>query len=68
VAVFRGACPEHRHLSRIYPIAAGRTEWPQHWVVIYEDSRAPAVHGLLLRIDAETGEVLAREERAPACP
>jgi hypothetical protein len=67
-ADFRRACPEHRHLSRTFPVAAERTEWPQHWVVIYEDSRAPAVHGLLVRIDAETGDVLESEERAPACP
>lgn len=67
-ADFRRACPEQRHLSRTLPVDAGRTPWPRHWVVIYEDSRTPAVHGLLLRIDADTGEVLEREERAPACP
>jgi hypothetical protein len=37
-------------------------------VVIYEDSRAPAQHGLLLRIDAESGEVLDRAGDAPECP
>ena len=35
---FRRGCPQHRHLSRTFPVAEGRTEWPQHWVVIYEDS------------------------------
>lgn len=64
---FRRACPQYRHLSRTFPIAAGRTEFPQHWVVIYEDSRVPAQHGLLLRIDATSGTVLARGGEAPGC-
>ena len=64
---FRRACPNYRHLSRTYPVAAGRTAWPQHWVIIYEDTRVPEKHGLLFRIDAETGEVLARGGEAPAC-
>lgn len=64
---FRRACPQYRHLSRTFPVAAGRTEWPQHWVVIYEDTRVPERHGLLLRIDAATGEVLARDGDAPDC-
>lgn len=66
-AGFRRACPRYRHLSRTFPVAAGRTEWPQHWVVIYEDSRAPEKHGLLLRIDAATGEVLERTVSAADC-
>jgi hypothetical protein len=65
---FRRACPQYRHLSRTFPVAAGRTEWPQHWVVIYEDTRVPERHGLLLRIDAASGDVLERESSAPACP
>lgn len=64
---FRRACPNYRHLSRTLPVAAGRTEWPHHWVVIYEDNRAPEKHGMLLRIDAETGAVLDRGGEAPAC-
>jgi hypothetical protein len=40
---------------------------PQHWVVIYEDSRAPEKHGLLFKIDAETGRVLERRHDAAAC-
>jgi hypothetical protein len=67
-ADFRRACPQFRHVSRTFPVAAGRTEWPQHWVVIYEDSRAPEKHGLRLRIDANTGEVLDRAGEAPECP
>ena len=47
---------------------AGRREWPQHWLVLYEDSRAPERHGLLLRIDAASGDVLERELDAPDCP
>jgi hypothetical protein len=64
---FRRACPQFRHLSRTFPVAAGRTDWPQHWVVLYEDSRVPDQHGLLLRIDANTGQVLARSGDAPTC-
>ena len=64
---FRRACPQYRHLSRTFPVAAGRTEWPQHWVVIYEDSRVPDQHGLLLRIDAATGEALDQRSDAPGC-
>jgi hypothetical protein len=65
--VFRRACPQYRHLTRTIPVAAGRTEWPQHWVVIYEDSRAPEKHGMLFRIDAESGSVLERERDAVNC-
>ena len=64
---FRRACPQYRHLSRTFPVADGRTEWPQHWVVLYEDNRVPDQHGLLLRIDAETGATLARRGDAPSC-
>ena len=64
---FRRECPQYRHLTRTFPVAAGRTEWPQHWVVLYEDSRAPDQHGLLLRIDAETGEILDQGGAAPGC-
>ena len=64
---FRRECPQFRHLSRTFPVAAGRTEWPLHWVVNYEDTRVPDKHGLLLRIDAETGEVLEREGDTQAC-
>lgn len=64
---FRRACPQYRHLSRTIPVAAGRTKWPQHWVVLYEDSRAPEKHGLMLRIDATTGDVLDRSGDAPDC-
>jgi hypothetical protein len=65
---FRRACPQFRHLSRTIPVAAGRTEWPQHWVVLYEDSRQPSQHGLLIRIDANTGKVLEQHGEAPKCP
>jgi hypothetical protein len=64
---FRRECPQFRHLSRTFPVAGGRTEWPLHWVIVYEDTRVPDKHGLLLRIDAETGEVLARDGEAPEC-
>jgi hypothetical protein len=64
---FRRACPQYRHLSRTIPVAAGRTDWPQHWVVIYEDSRQPAEHGLMYRIDATTGKVLEQSGEAPDC-
>jgi hypothetical protein len=64
---FRRACPQYRHLSRTIPVAGGRTEWPLHWVIIYEDTRVPDKQGLLLRIDAATGEVLDRDGEAPDC-
>jgi hypothetical protein len=64
---FRRACPQFRHLSRTFPVAAGRTEWPQHWVIIYEDTRVLEKHGLLLRIDAETGDLLDQSGDAPEC-
>ncbi|MDQ3227955.1 MAG: hypothetical protein M3Q50_15170 [Chloroflexota bacterium] len=64
---FRRGCPQYRHVSRTFPLAAGRTAWPQHWVVIYDDTRVPDKHGLLLRIDAETGETLDRSGDAPEC-
>jgi len=64
---FRRECPQFRHLTRTFPVAAGRTEWPQHWVIVYEDNRVPEQHGLMLRIDAETGDVLDRRSDAPSC-
>jgi hypothetical protein len=64
---FRRACSQYRHISRTFPVAAGRTEWPQHWVVIYEDTRVPDMHGLLLRIDAQSEEILDGDGDAPAC-
>lgn len=64
---FRRACPQYRHLSRTIPVAAGRTKWSQNWVVIYEDSRQPSQHGLLIRIDATTGKVLEQSGEAPDC-
>jgi hypothetical protein len=64
---FRRDCPQYRHLSRTFPVAGGRTAWPLHWVVVYEDTRVPDKHGLLLRIDATTGEVLDRAGDAPDC-
>lgn len=64
---FRRACPDLRHLSRI-GLVSNAPGLPQHWLVTYEDSRRPELHGLLLRIDAATGEVLDRVEDAPPCP
>jgi hypothetical protein len=65
---FRRGCPQYRHLSRTFPVAVGRTRWPQHWVVLYEDSRQPDQQSLLFRIDATTGNVLDRGGTAPDCP
>ncbi len=65
---FRRACPQYRHLSRTIPVAAGLTKWPQNWIVIYEDSRQPSQHGLLIRLDATTGKVLEQSGEAPDCP
>ncbi|MCA9863585.1 MAG: hypothetical protein KC432_11215, partial [Thermomicrobiales bacterium] len=65
---FRRECPDLRHLSRTFPVAAGRTEWPQNWVIIYEDTRVREQQGLLVRINADTGAVLETRQDAPACP
>jgi hypothetical protein len=65
---FRRGCPDLRHLSRSFPVAEGRTRWPQHWVIIYEDTRVREQQGLLVRVDAATGEVLETRQDAPACP
>ncbi|MFT4040110.1 MAG: hypothetical protein QM692_18160 [Thermomicrobiales bacterium] len=65
---FRRGCPDLRHLSRTFPVAAGRTAWPQHWVVIYEDTRVREQQGLLVRVDAATGAVLETRQDAPPCP
>lgn len=63
---FRGACPAQRHTSRIsLSRAAGL---PEHWLVTYDDTRDPAAAGLLVRVDAATGEILHKRESAPACP
>jgi hypothetical protein len=62
---FRRACPHYRHVTRISLVEPG--EWPQHWLVTYEDARQPDRHGLLLRIDATTHDVLARDDDAPSC-
>ncbi len=66
-AEFRRACPAVRHLSRI-GLVSDAPGFPQHWLVTYEDRRRPDLHGLLLRIDATTGDVLARAQDAPPCP
>ena len=65
---FRRGCPDLRHLSRTFPVAEGRTRWPQHWVIIYEDTRVREQQGLLVRVDAVTGEVLETRQDAPVCP
>ena len=61
---FRTACPELRHVSRVIRAATA----PGEWVVVYEDARQPDQHGLLVRIDAATGEVIEVSGQAPPCP
>ena len=62
---FRRACPVHRHLTRASLVATG--PWPPHWFVSYRDERTPARHGLAVRIDARTAEVLAVEADGEPC-
>ena len=54
---FRRGCPIDRHLTRVSLVTG--TDSPPHWVVTYQDARKPEHHGLLIRIDAASGEVLA---------
>ena len=64
-ASFRRACPPLRHVTRV----ALETDqgYPPHWLITYEDSRAPDGHGLRVRVDAITAEVLEVDQAAPAC-
>ncbi|MDQ3693987.1 MAG: hypothetical protein M3464_10200 [Chloroflexota bacterium] len=64
-AEFRHACPVHRHLTRV-SLVSSPTE-PPHWLVTYEDTRQRDRHGLIVTIDAATGEPLALGGTAPEC-
>lgn len=64
---FRARCPERRHSSRLSLVPAGTEDLPEHWVVTYEDDAQPARQGLLIRIDAASGGVVAGGGTAPVC-
>jgi hypothetical protein len=64
-AAFRYACPVYRHVSRVSlvtPVGA-----PPHWLVTYEDTRQPDRHGLMITVDAATGEAVRIGGVAPEC-
>ncbi|MCC6313606.1 MAG: hypothetical protein IT337_06300 [Thermomicrobiales bacterium] len=62
---FRRACPRHRHVSRRSLLDT--PDFGPHWLIAYEDDRAPDRHGLLVRIDAAAGALLTLRDDAPAC-
>jgi hypothetical protein len=63
---YRRACPDQRHMARLSLVDASAA-WPRHWLVTYQDTHEPALNGMLVRIDAATGAVLATERPVPAC-
>ncbi|HET7092231.1 MAG TPA: hypothetical protein VFI22_02105 [Thermomicrobiales bacterium] len=63
---YRRACPDQRHMSRISLVAASPA-WPRHWLVTYQDTHEPELNGMLVRIDAATGAVLATKQPVPTC-
>lgn len=62
---FRGACPHYRHLTRAALVA--ERDRPPVWAVTYEDAREPTRHGLRVRVDAATGEVMEIGGEAVGC-
>jgi hypothetical protein len=62
---FRRGCPAYRHMTRVSLVTG--TAWPAHWLVTYEDMRAPGRHGLEVRVDAATAKVLEMASDAPPC-
>ncbi len=60
---YRRVCPLQRHLTRI---SLDTTDPAAHrWTVTYRDDRFPDRHAMLVRIDANTGEVDGPEMRVP---
>ena len=65
-AEFRHACPVQRHVSRVALVAPPGQ--PAHWLVTYEDVRQRDRHGLIVTVDAATGEARRTGGTAPDCP
>lgn len=63
---FRYACPVQRHVSRVSLVTP--TGAPPHWLVTYEDVRQRSRHGLIVTVDAATGEASVIGGAAPECP
>jgi hypothetical protein len=63
---YRRVCPDQRHMSRISLVDAS-SAWPRHWLVTYQDTHEPDLNGMLVRIDAATGAVLATTQDVPTC-
>lgn len=60
---YRRVCPLQRHLTRI---SLDTTDPAAHrWTITYRDDRFPDRHAMLVRIDANTGEVDGPEMRVP---
>lgn len=55
-SAYRSACPAFRRLSRVGLAIGDRGDNP-HWVVTYEDWRNLGQPGVLVRVDALTGQV-----------
>ncbi len=62
---YRLACPDYRHLTRLSLL--DRASGTPMWLADYEDSRAPDLRGLVLRIDATSGDIVDQIESAPPC-
>ncbi len=62
---FRSACPEQRHTTRISLL--DRASDAPNWLVDYDDMLDPQARGLVMRIDATTGEIIAVLADAPPC-
>jgi hypothetical protein len=62
---YRLACPEFRHLSRVsvVPSTDGATA---AWLVTYEDQRSAGTPGVIVRVDANSGQVEREEPAVPA--
>jgi hypothetical protein len=65
-AEFRRACPVQRHVSRVSLVALPGE--PAYWLVTYEDVRQRDRHGLIITVDATTGEARRTGGGAPDCP
>jgi hypothetical protein len=66
-SAYRSACPAFRRLSRVGLATTNRSDNP-HWVVTYEDWRNLSQPGVLVRVDALTGQVEHIRSGEEPCP
>lgn len=64
-ADFRHACPVYRHVTRLSFVAPPTP--PPYWLVTYDDTRQRDRHGLIVTVDAATGEASVTGGTAPEC-